>query len=221
MSFLCNINISEETRSALETHLSSAPKEEILFLWEGEMTAEFQQQSPIISQKEPALYIAKKNCICFTRYLLLHNILKSHWKKTAWFSILKWHLTKYYQSSELSARKSSKLLVFPVAPKITTAMLSVPGYQKPTLTEFINSCEHSSCVLPFGVASDGLAYLQRHEKLLLQSIWTWQRKSMGLMENNSFPRIFNLQTLFIEIRAWYVLVSWRSIALVRGSAPLS
>lgn len=157
------------------------------------MTAEFQQQSPIISHKKPALYIAKKKCICF-----MHNILKSHWKKTAWFSILKWHLTKYYQSSELLVRKSSKLLVFPAAPKITTAMLSVPCYLK------VNTYRVHKLLWTFllcaafwgGTVSslDGLAYLLRNKKLLQQSIWTRQRKSMGLMENNILPyhpHIFN------------------------------
>lgn len=151
LPFLCNINISEEVAAALETRLSSAPEDKIRFLQEadghrisatkpGNFTKEASINTKHLKQRDAFLV----SCI------LLHSVLKSHWKKIAWLSILKLHFTKCYPASDILARKNSKLLVFPVAPKITTAILSVPCYPKSRLMELPNHCDHSSRALPCG-----------------------------------------------------------------------
>lgn len=111
--------------------------------------------------------------------LLLHNMLKSHWNKIAWFSILKLHLTKYYQSSALLARKSSKLPVFPGAPQITAAIRLVPRYLQVNADKSLwTSCLRAAFRGGIWGSLDGLADLLAHRiskapKIHRKERWFW------------------------------------------------
>lgn len=109
-------------------------------------------------------------------YLLLHDTLKSHWNKIAWFSILKLHLTKYYQSSDLLARKSSKLPVFPGAPQITAAIWLAPRYLQVNADRLLwASCLCAAFWGGIWSSLDGLADLLAHRISKAPEIYRYER----------------------------------------------
>lgn len=101
-------------------------------------------------------------------------------------SNVKLRLTKYHPSSDILARKRSKLLL-PIAPKITTAIILDPCYPKSLLPGLISCCICSCCLVGQQLKFFGCSGLfpPKHKSNLQQSACIPWSSSLGSIEHRN------------------------------------